>query len=260
MTCGTLLHLNRPCSWPRELLRYLDEYCDLFRRWKTRQSEVSVRAFDQAIQGLRDALQPYHILGWHCTRLTDAEGDDILRNGMQLPDAGMLARRIDVLVKTGEITPHIGRRLASENEASSKSRAGRVWFCFFPPGNAGEHGIGRFFRHWGGEALYVCHESDPVTSPALSCIGTPRIVEAEVPIASLRMYGNLEAAFYCRYLASRDIPMPQPSDYEDCVEQPLSAENVRRVISIHDPDFDSLTGHSEWGRTIPYFPPRPDVS
>ena len=84
MTCGTLLHLNRPCSWPRELLRYLDEYCDLFRRWKTRQSEVSVRAFDQAIQGLRDALQPYHILGWHCTRLTDAEGDDILRNGMQL--------------------------------------------------------------------------------------------------------------------------------------------------------------------------------
>ena len=129
--------------------------------------------------------------------------------------------------------------------------------CFYPPRNAGEGGIGRFFRHWGGEALYVCHENDPHTSPAISCIGTPCIVEAHVPIASLREHGNLECSIYRRYLFSRRGCIPQPSDYEDAIEHPLPAENVRRVIPFPDPDFYSLTDCSEWCRPIPHCPSGP---
>lgn len=254
----TLLDLDRPRSWPVELLGYLHERHDLFLGWETRQGQVSAYAFDDAIYGLRDVLQPYHMLGWHCTRLTDTEADEILRNGMQLPNAELLARRIDALVKTGQITSDIGRRLKSENQADAGNRAGRIWFCFFPPRNAGEHGIERFFRHWGGEALYVCHENDPLTSPAISCIGTPCIVEAEVPIASLRMDGNLEITFYRRYLRSRGISITQSTDYAGRIVNPLPAENVRRVIPFPDPDFYSLTGCSEWRRPIPQDQQAPD--
>ena len=52
--------------------------------------KFSGKAFDKAIYGLRDILQAYEILGWHCTRLTDAEVDEILRDGMELPNAEML--------------------------------------------------------------------------------------------------------------------------------------------------------------------------
>ena len=175
---------------------------------------VSGQDHDEAICGLRHALQPYEILGWHCTRLTEVEADEIRRNGMQLPNAEMLARRIDALVKTDEITPDIAGRLKSENQSDETGRAGKIWFCFYPPRNAGEGGIERFFRHWGGEALYVCHENDPLTSAAISCIGTPRIVEAHVPIASLQKYGSLDCSIYRRYLFSRGSRIPQPSDYE----------------------------------------------
>ena len=209
------------------------------------------RNFDEAMHGLRVALQPYAIPGWHCSRLTEAEVYGIRSKGMKPPNAEMLARRIDALMEAGEITPEMGRRLKLENQAGDKNRAGRTWFCFFPPSNAGEDGIARFFRHWGGEALYFCHENDPVLSSAISCIGTPCLVEADVPIASLRMHGALEQAIYRRYLVSQDNSKVWPTDYEDCIEYPLPAGNVRRVITFPDPEFMSLTGCSEWRRPIP---------
>ena len=76
---------------------------------------------------------------------------------------------------TSLITPDIARRLKSKNRASEQP--GAVYFCFFPPRTDDEDGIGRFFRHWGGEALYVCHEDDPITSPTISCVGRPCIVD-----------------------------------------------------------------------------------
>ena len=246
-----LLALDCPASWPPALLGYLDQHADVFLRWETKRSRISPQVFDQAMGGLRDALQPYEIVGWHCTRLTDAEADEVRRNGMQLPNAEMLARRIEALVKDNLIEPYIAQRLKSRNQADNKHRARRIWFCFFPPRNAGEDGIRRFFRHWGGEALYVCHENDPHTSAALSCIGLPRIVEADVPISSLRPFGNLENSTYRRYLVSRGYQTGESIDYEDCIVHPMPPEHVKRVISFPDADFSSLTGCSEWRSPIP---------
>jgi hypothetical protein len=166
------------------LLSQLDQNYDACRGWEAGDGSVGAEAFDPAIYGLMDALHPYATRGWHCTRLTDAETDHILRNGMQLPDSAMLIRRIDALVAAGQITDNILQPLKAKNQSGDKYRAGLVWFCFFSPRLAGEDGIRRFFRHWGGEALYNSHEDDLITSPAIGDIGTPRIVEADVPVAS----------------------------------------------------------------------------
>ena len=242
-----MIDLDCPSSWPEVVLACLERHFDLFRSWATGRGGAGI---DEAMRELRDALVPYHLPGWHCTRLTDAESDEILRNGMRLPDAALLKSRIGALVKSGELTPDLGQRLASKNEAAKRYRAGRVWFCFFPPRDAGQGGIERFFRHWGGEALYVRHENHRDTSSVLAAIGTPRIVEARVPIASLRPHGYLELAFYTRFVASRAIHVPPPGAYENCIVRPLHGKDVRRVISILDPDFESLTGHSEWDRPL----------
>ena len=185
-----LLDLDCPTLWPAELLQYLGKHYELFLGWETKPAQafgqgfdeltllkqavkhalVCSRDFEEAMLGLRVALQPYAIPGWHCTRLTKAEANGIRCKGMHPPNAEMLARRVDALVGAGEITPEIGRRLKLENQAGEKNRTGRTWFCFFPLSNAGEEGIARFFRHWGGKALYVCHESDPVwRAPLISC-------------------------------------------------------------------------------------------
>ena len=239
-----LLDLNRPSSWPAALSTYLDEHHDVFRTWEAKSNQASASLFDEAIYGLRDILLAYEIRGWHCTRLTDTETHNVLREGMHLPNAQTLTRRIDSLAKANLIEPQIARRLKSRNRADEENRSGMVWFCFFPPGKADEYGIGPFFRHWGGEALYRCHEGDPVISPILRCIGTPRLVEANVPIALLGRYPDF--AIYRRYLVSRGYRSNEPTDFEGYCVHPLPAENVRRVISYPDRDFYSLTRCSEW--------------
>ena len=128
---GTLLDLDLPRSWPVELLGYLDEHHDLFRGWDDGQGQGSAETFDHAVYGLRRALQPYQILAWHCTRLTDAEAEVIRRNGMQLPDAEMLASRIDSLVKTGLTTPDIARRLSPRIKLVKSAAPERSASAFF---------------------------------------------------------------------------------------------------------------------------------
>ena len=245
-----LLDLDQPRGWPAKLLTYLDEYHDLFLGWETKSSWVTAPAYDKAIDDLIDVLQPYEITGWHCTRLTNVEVEEILENGMQLPDATMLARRIDDLVKDKQITPNVARRLKSENQSDEENRAGIVWFCFFPPLIAGEGGIKRFFRHWGGEALYNSHEDDQITSPVLSRIGTPCLVEANVPIALLKRHEGLAFKIVRRFLISRGYDTTEPTEYEGYINHPLPAKNIKRVIRLPDPDFYLLTGCSEWYKPL----------
>ena len=136
------------------------------------------------------------------------------------------------------------------DQADEKNRTGTVWFCFFPPGRTGEDGIGRFFRHWGGEALYNSHERDPVSSQAISCIGTPCLVEANVPIAALARHCGLEFNILRRFLVGRGLPGQGSADYEGRIVRPLPAANVRRVIRFPSPDFLELTRCLEWVRPI----------
>lgn len=240
----TQLDLDRPSSWPAALTNYLDEHHDVFRAWEAKTGQASAPLFDAAMYGLRDVLRAYEIRGWHCTHLTDAEADELLRDGMHLPNVETLARRIDLLAKTGSIKPQIALRLKSENWADQENRVGKVWFSFFPPRRTDECGIGPFFRHWGGEALYRCHQEDPVISSILRRIGTPRLVEVDVPIASLGRYPD--CSIYRRYLVSRGYRSNEPTDFQGYSKHPLLAENVRRVISYPERDFYCLTNCSEW--------------
>ena len=253
------IDLDHPPTWPEELCAFLEEHHELFLRWETKQGsvlaqtfdEAIVRTFDEAIVRLANLLRPYEIVGWHCTRLTDEEIEEISCNGMGLPDGRMLTRRINAVEEAGCLAPDVARILKLRNQADEEYRAGAVWFCFYPPGRAGEHGIERFFRHWGGEALYNSHERDPVTSQAISCIGTPCLVEANVPIAFLARHGGLELNFVRRFLVGRGLPARLVEDYEGRIVSPLPAANVRRVVLFPDPDFLELTGCSDWASPIP---------
>ena len=244
------IDLDHPESWPKSVCAFLEEHQELFLGWETKLGGVSAQMFHGAYEGLENVLQPHEMVGWHCTRLTDQEIEEVYRNGMQLPDGKMLARRIDAVVEAGCLAPDVARLLKSRNQADEEYRAGTVWFCFYPPGRAGEDGIGRFFRHWGGEALYYSHEGDPVSSQAISCIGTPCLVEASVPIASLAPYRGPELNIVRRYLVSRGLPSRVMEDYEAYIVHPLPAANIRRVVRFPGPGFLELTGCSDWVRPI----------
>lgn len=241
-----LIDLEHPATWPAPVLEFLVRNRELFCQWEQYASLVPAKAYDRAIGELQELLQPFVLKGWHCTRLTDQEIDRVLADGIVLPDLNLLQARIDALVARGLIENDIGDRLKTRNQASDKNRAGMVWFCFFPPAIAGEGGIGRFFRHWGGEALYNSHEGDPLTSPVLRGIGTPCLIEAHVPISTLAVHGGPVFKVVREFIHSLGSLAVERFDYEGRIVRPLPPAQVRRVIRFPEADFMTLTGCAGW--------------
>lgn len=239
-----LLDLENSAAWPDDLRAYLDRHYDLLLGWEA--GKVSGLDYDRAIYGLQHALEPYGVVGWHCTRLTEVECAKILSNGMQLPNRSILYRRLDTLFRSGLLKEALTERLKAENQVDDEHRAGMIWFCLYPPRLAGQVGIERFFRHWGGEALYNSHEDDPETGAEISDIGRPCLVEALVPIASMGLSIGFTFKIARRYLTSRGFQTREPLDHDAWSKLALPAANIRRIIKFPEPDFMSLTECTVW--------------
>lgn len=239
-----IIDLERPETWPSNVLSFLEAHYELFLDWESPDGEVGARSYDKAILNLRAVLAPYFLKGWHCTKLTPSEIQAVTTVGMSLPNESKLNARIDAAVREGFVLPDVAIRLKADHAAGSPYRSGMLWFCFFPPHIGDESGIGDFFRFWGGEALYRSHHNDPITGPAIAAFGTPCLIEAIVPIASLK--GALEFKVVRRYLKSRGFQTSEPVDHEDRTVVPLGPEWILRIIQYPDLEFLALTHCNNW--------------
>jgi hypothetical protein len=238
-------------TWPTDVLDYLETHRQVFLAWELRHIgreniKVNVAEFERASLGLRTALNPHTLHGYHCTRLTQPEIDAIILHGMHPSSATMLRSRIAALLDAGLITALIAKRLSSENQANAIFRSGMIWFCFYPPRNVTQQGVERFFRCWGGEALYNLHERNPRVAPILNRIGVPCLVEADVPIASLEIHSYLDSKVARRFLVKRGLKTIESIDHEDRAKQPIPAGNIRRIIRFPERDFIRLTRCDKW--------------
>ncbi|HEU5375813.1 MAG TPA: hypothetical protein VFV38_10270 [Ktedonobacteraceae bacterium] len=243
-----VLDLTDFSTWPPEIISHLDKYHSLYLDWESGIHQSSGFEYDSAIEELKELVRfsGYAMRGYHCTRLTEAEMQAILANGMSLPNLTMLRKRIADVAAAEMLEGSIVQRLMSDNQANDANRVGIIWFCFFPPRNAGQWGIESFFRSWGGEALYNSHNDDPATGPVLAKIGIPCIIEALVPLISLPSRSWLDSKLILRFLISRGFETEEDLDHEDYSKSPIPAENIVRIIRFPDADFVSLTGCSKW--------------
>jgi hypothetical protein len=243
-----IIDLDRPAAWPADLRRTLMTHHDALR---SREIGPLSDRFDAAIYEVVDALQPYNLVGWHCTRLADHEVTDIIANGMSLLDVNLVSRRVDAAMETGILGANHGARLKAKNQAAEQNRAGKLWFCFFRPAIAGESGIGDLVRFWGGEAIYNSHDRDDEIGPIIAAIGSPAIVEAEVPIAWLGDRGlGLALNVGRRFVVAEGTPSREPLHIECYIKQPLPAELITNVHLHPSAEFKHLTDCGDWHRPL----------
>lgn len=235
-----VLDLQAPNGWPAHLAAELDRLLPVFADWEGREERVEWWDYEAAVAALDAALLRCAMVGFHCTRLVPAEIDELREGRLVLPGPDVLARRVRARLAEGAFSADVAARLLAENEAACRYRAGRIWFCFFPPReDAG--GVARLFASWGGEALYVRHERDPETGRALRSVGAPCVVEALVPVAALERI-SLVPHVYKRWLAHRGVPGGSVERHEDAL---VRLEPPTRVPAVHvspDPAFTALAG------------------
>lgn len=242
-------------TWPIDVLNCIEKHQDIFRGWEQRRigqlstMEISGYKYDDAVNDLRSVLSKHTLRGFHCTRLTEVEIGEIINHGMTPQNATSLSERINKLLISNIIDTRISRRLKSENQADEDNRAGMIWFCFFPPHKAGQDGIERFFRSWGGEALYNSHEEDDETGHILREIGIPCVIEADVPIAG-SPHSFLEEKMTRTFLIKRGLNTPECIDYEGYSSVHIPVQNIRQIFRFPEAGFMNLTNADKWSPAL----------
>lgn len=257
MLLDNRIHLNMiytylEDSWPETVKTYLSNNLSDLTKFK-KQSALGIayneiqsisHTYDKIVVTLTDILNGYSLHGYHCTRLTNEEIQKVLLEGMQPQNCDLLYERISVLENTGKISTKVSTRLKNENQANEPNRIGQIWFCFFAPHIATEHGINRLFKSWGGEALYNSHEGDPETGKKLNRIGIPCIIEAKVPIVGLTGY-SLSICMIKQFCFNRGLD-ENPGEFEDYSNIPIVKDNILAIHRFPDPKFNELTKCNTW--------------
>lgn len=241
-----LLNLDLPNDWPDALKATLADVRPVMRAWELDSPTKSAADFDPAITTLGNALRPYSIRGWHCTRLTEDEAATVQTDGLAPLSADLIERRIAAQVQRGTLPAAVGDTLRAAHQGSARNRASMIWFCFFPPCEVSEGGLYRLFSYWGGEAMYWAHEADATVVPMLRQLGAPCIVEADVPVAWLS--GTFSAAMS---IARRDLihhgeAIDEPVRFEAHATCAIPGDCVQAVHRFPDSRFIALSGCDGW--------------
>lgn len=242
---GEPIDLQRPDSWPAPLKAALAAHRTALEAWEFDLPDKSARTFDPAVRAVGEALRPFSLRGWHCTRLTAEEAADIKRGGLEILDIGLLERRIAAQEAGGGLTPEQAHLLRNRNQARESGRRGKAWFCFYPPRLAGQHGTERLFASWGGEALYNIHENDPAVGPALRAIGTPTLVQAIVPIDYLSNPDRVAMTVAHLDVLHRTKNM-DVARLEDYSVRTLDSKHIERLIRYPESEFVELSACDDW--------------
>jgi len=241
------LDLFQAATWPDGLREVLDELRPIFRSWELGLPDRSAPTFDAAIRTLGQALMPHTLRGYHFTRLTEGEADQIRANGLKVLSIELLDRRIATLVAQGALTHAQAQRLLVHNQVRDSNRAGKAWFCFYPAHEVSENGVRSLLGHWGGEALYNFNAEDPELGPALRSLGSPALVEADVPVAFLSTTTKLSLAVSRLDLVHQGIMSGEYRDrFEDYSTKTVEASMVRRVVLHPGNEFLELTLCQQW--------------
>lgn len=262
--------LELPHTWPAQVRGLLEEGRETLIAYQRERERIDVLGrtdvwarmdppvnpyrtdYDAVVACAETLLHGHRMVGYHCTRLTASEVGQIHREGLRALSADLVRDRFQALVGSGEMTAERCRFFLDHPMLRARlfdchgARAGLVWLCPNRSTLCDASGVHRFFRAWGGEAVYAGFEDDPSVFAELRAIGMPAIVKCAVPLPVDKTYG-CRAAHLLSNAVRDKIEYPEPSPAFDwSVQRDITPSEVLDVITLDDPRFDELTGYRRW--------------
>ena len=213
--------------------------------------------YKQACRALVDQLEallvPQRIIAYHCSRLTKEEIVNIKQEGLHILTADLVNKKLDGCLSHGYLkqaeyehirnSPHLFESLHNQLD----SRTGMIHFCASRTTLMNSHAVYRFFRSWGGEALYWGHEQDSGLGHVISQMGVPCIVVSAIPFMRINQGYRQLSEHFIRYLFSEELGFTELSLAVDIrTEENLGPSEILDIIEFTDPGFEELTSKSSW--------------
>lgn len=256
------IEIDDPNSWNENLRTILTDNIGILSRFAGRELEInllpstdiwtSINEFEdernEVISLIDNVIQDCSLIGYHCTRLTENEVQEIRANGLQLLSKDFITQRIERLLKEKEI--EIATHLISKNECNNKNRRDRIWFVCGQSVLKYSSGVIRLFSSWGGEALYISHEGDRNSGPVLKTIGRPYIIKVNLIPSELDLFINLSHKVEESFLISNGIPTSNTPQFDVCSKKPISSVQILEAISKDESKFQELTNYKNWAEKL----------
>lgn len=260
-----LIEVEDESTWPKEILSIFIEHHETlenYSHWESSQYDLLHRDLLSYVPHHERPSNPYQgkrnyiledinnlihdslVIGYHCTRLLKHEIEDINKNGLALPSTIFLRKRLQTAVELGHFTQDEMQQLIAQNAYLEQPiRENVLHFVCGYSALKNDSGIQKFFRCWGGEAIFNEHENQTALFPKLCQIGIPYIIKVKLEQKSgINLAERLEST----YLYNRNKIEILDAAYDDYIRIPLPRKQILEIIPFNDPDFIKLTAHHEW--------------
>nr|AQQ75020.1 hypothetical protein [uncultured bacterium] len=185
------------------------------------------------------AINDLHVIGFHCTRLTDEEIENIRSGGLEPLTPELIERRLSLLRQQNSITKADYTFLLNNNRSNDDNRKGKVWFFLNSKTLTKESALCRLFRSWGGESIYWGKENDKRIEHIFKT-GKPCIVLGELYVRELDLLQSVPSMLVKIYLNQN---MGIVIDADCCITRRVT---VVHIIQHGEKLFEQLTGFSRW--------------
>ncbi len=227
------IRLDDAAALPTELAHRLLAVDDVFRAYKHIDSVAGNARVRPLVAELEDYLHRFPVRGYHCTR--EPVPGYFAREGLRLTN---------VEAHQNEFLRFFGDRFtASELQdmtaawqsyfvgtSQIRNRNGRLWFCL-TEGTASSGGTGAFFKHFGGEAIFMPLKQHQTIAEKLGSIGSPVIVEVLLPPGAPSRQLSIALPLLSTYHLTRR-PDAHPWLAETFIQQPVPARDVLSVTPV----------------------------
>jgi len=257
-------------SWPEDfreeaeknrslLVNYHQEYfrisqlCDECVKYRVNPPQnIYATEYSTLVTRLEKILSEHDIVGYHCTRLTPREINDIRADGLKILTGDLVNKKLENALEDGhiseiEFTDLKSSEIIKKNlENENGRRTGLIAFCPNRSILKNFHGVYRLFRYWGGEAVYRGYEKIDKFSLAKRFIGLPCVIKCAVPYSDMKNYSSVAESFLS-HLILDEIESPEtPAKFNMGVERDIAPVEILDLIDISNPEFEELTNYTNW--------------
>jgi len=239
------------------LQRILDDHTDLLRNYHATarenliQRELSDRTgpypdnafagdYIALVESLMEVMNQRTIRGWHYSRMTDVEVEQLRRDGICMPSPISIRIRLDAQVAAGAFTAAQADALYAASpfqRGQSEIRSGRFWMVSHPL-EIEDGGVELLLGNWGGEGVYFWL-SDEALKARVATLGRPRAVEVAAPLSKSPHGFYAAEAVMAAFARSLGCSVESKA-FDLYVTEPLGLEAVLAVHTAGEPPFHHL--------------------
>lgn len=244
-------------TWPIEIKSTIISNESILRKYLTKESAIDKQAREDVnlridrpsnkykdnwlslLKIIEEKLRFKKIVAFHCTRITEYEREDILKNWLMPLCPDFSIQRLKRIFEEGIISEKTYKIILDQNESNAYNRKGNVCFFHCLSNFKDELWIYRLLKSRGGEALYCNHEYNKEVIDELNKISKPCIVVACLEYSELN-----SSACIPEKMIKLMIDEGRTEKINHCFDSFIKhIVKVDNIITIDNDHFEKLTNY-----------------